>query len=109
MSRPPPLKRLERKLTVEVLWLYIVAVLLAHGPTYGYDVRRRIWEDYGFKPATVTTYTVLYRLEKEGILEKDERGVYRVTEKGVELYRDALSMLQGIVERLKAATHGGTA
>ncbi|NOZ30891.1 MAG: PadR family transcriptional regulator [Crenarchaeota archaeon] len=101
MDQPPPLKRLQRKLTIDVLWIYIVSVLLSEGPTYGYDVRRRIKEKYGFKPATVTTYTVLYRLEREGILEKDETGVYKVTPYGEELYHKALELLRGTLEKLE--------
>lgn len=101
MDQPPPLKRLQRKLTIDVLWIYIVSVLLSEGPTYGYDVRRRINEKYGFKPATVTTYTVLYRLEREGILEKDESGIYRVTRYGEELYEKALEILRGTLEKLE--------
>lgn len=88
---------------MEVLWLYIIAVLLRHGPTYGYDVRRRIMEDFGFKPATVTTYTVLYRLQREGLLEKDEAGLYRVTSQGVELFREALGFLKELVGGLEAS------
>lgn len=103
MEQPPPLKRLKRKLTIEVLWIYIVSVLLSGGPTYGYDVRRRIREKYGFKPATVTTYTVLYRLEREGVVEKDEAGTYKVTSHGRELYRKALGLLKETLQKLEEA------
>ncbi|MCE4626179.1 MAG: PadR family transcriptional regulator [Desulfurococcales archaeon] len=101
MDQPPPIKRLQRKLTIDVLWIYIVSVLLSEGPTYGYDVRRRISEKYGFKPATVTTYTVLYRLERERVLEKDESGVYKVTQYGEKLYEKALEILRGTLEKLE--------
>jgi len=107
MDQPPPLKRLQRKLTIDVLWIYIVSVLLSGGPTYGYDVRRRIREKYGFKPATVTTYTVLYRLEREGILEKDESGVYKVTPYGKKLYSRALEILRGTLEKLEEVSAEG--
>ncbi len=99
----PALKRLERKLTIDVLWIYVVSVLLKHGPTYGYDVRRRIQEDYGFRPATVTTYTVLYRLEREGILRKDEQGTYHVTSLGIEAFRGAIAFLEERLDALKRA------
>lgn len=103
---PPPLRRLQRKLTVDVLWIYVVSVLLSEGPTYGYDVRKRIRGRFGFAPATVTTYTVLYRLEREGVIGRDESGLYKVTPRGEELYRRALEFMRGILERLEAPSPG---
>ena len=99
-AKPSPLKRLEKKLTIEVLWLYVIAVLLER-PTYGYDVRRRITEEFGFKPATVTTYTVIYRLEREGLIEKLPDDTYRVTEYGVKLYEEGVRLLGRIHEMLE--------
>ncbi|MEB3806093.1 MAG: PadR family transcriptional regulator [Desulfurococcales archaeon] len=95
-----PLKRLEKKLTVEVLWLYIIAVLLEK-PTYGYDVRRRIRELFGFKPATVTTYTVIYRLEREGLIEKRDDGTYTVTREGAKIFREGVEMLGRVYQLLR--------
>ncbi len=86
-----------------MLWLYVIAVLLRNGPTYGYDVKRRIHELFGFKPATVTTYTVLYRLEREGLLVKDDNGLYRVTGVGEELYREALKFIRGTLRGLESS------
>ncbi|MCE4601390.1 MAG: PadR family transcriptional regulator [Desulfurococcales archaeon] len=96
-----PLKRLEKKLTVEVLWLYIIAVLLEK-PTYGYDVRRRIRERFGFKPATVTTYTVIYRLEREGLIEKKSDGTYTVTEEGEMIFQEGVEMLGRVYQLLSS-------
>jgi len=56
-------ERLVRKLTHENLWIYILT-LLKDGPLYGYEVRRMIEERFGFRPGQVTSYIVLYRLEK---------------------------------------------
>jgi DNA-binding PadR family transcriptional regulator len=68
-------ERLVRKLTQENLWLYILT-LLRQGPVYGYEIRRLIEERFGFKPGEVTSYVVLYRLEKAGLIHvvNKERG-----------------------------------
>ena len=96
---PPPLRRLRRKLTIENLWLYVVRVLLDK-PTYAYDVKRKIIERFGFKPATITVYTVIYRLEREGILEKTKEGTYVVTSQGRRAYEEALKMIASVLEQL---------
>jgi len=59
--------RLVRKLTTENLWLYILR-LLKEGPLYGYELRRKVEEEFGFKPGTVTCYIVLRMLEQEGLI-----------------------------------------
>jgi len=93
------LERLKRKITIENLWLYIINILLEK-PTYAYDVKKRIVERFGFRPATITVYTVMYKMVREGLLEKDENGVYRVTEQGRRAYEEALKLLEEIVMML---------
>ena len=95
------LERLKRKLTVETLWIYIVNVLLEE-PTYPYDVRRRIQRKFGFTPSTITTYTVIYRMEREGLLVKSGEGVYKVTEEGEKAYREALGFMRRILALLES-------
>ncbi len=98
------LLRLERKMTTENLWLYIVSIL-KDNPTYAYNIRVRIAEKYGFKPPTMTVYTVLYRLIREGLIEPvDYNGmkVYRVTEKGLAIYEQAVKYLQEVVNKLQS-------
>ncbi|MCE4602449.1 MAG: PadR family transcriptional regulator [Desulfurococcales archaeon] len=102
MGEPQPLERLRRKLTIENLWLYVVSAILKHGPTYAYDVKKKIVQEYNIKPATITVYTVIYRLEKEGILEKNPDATYKVTQKGVEAYRNAIQLLKDVIEKLEA-------
>jgi len=93
------LERLVRKLTVENLWLYIINILLEK-PTYAYDVRRRIVEKFGFKPATITVYTVIYRMEREGLLEKAENGSYKVTSLGRQAYEEGLRTIEEVLRKL---------
>jgi len=96
------LERLRRKLTVENLWMYVIAVL-AEKPTYPYDVRRRIEERFSFKPATITVYTVMYRMEREGLIAKRSDGTYEVTEKGLATLREAIVLLQDTARMLSSS------
>ncbi len=100
IEKNPPLSRLQRKTTVETLWLYILASLASEGPTYGYNVRKIITSKFGFKPSTVTLYTVLYRLERQGYLKK-ENDTYTITEKGIELLTKGIEHLEKTVNMLK--------
>ncbi|MBS7645631.1 MAG: PadR family transcriptional regulator [Candidatus Bathyarchaeia archaeon] len=103
-----PLKRLIRKLTVENLWIYILS-LLRDSPKYGYEIREEIRSRFGFKPGQVTSYMVLYTLEQDGYIESagtmrsltgPKRKYYRITEKGLNLLREAESFLSDIYGRL---------
>jgi PadR family transcriptional regulator PadR len=99
-------ERLVRKLTQENLWLYILT-LLRQGPLYGYEIRRLIEERFGFKPGEVTSYVVLYRLEKAGLIHvvNEKRGsrgpmrkYYAITPKGVNTLEKAKAFLKKLSE-----------
>ena len=84
-------RRFVNKLTKENLWFYILR-LLQDGPRYGYEIRAMINEKFGFKPATVTSYVILYKMAKDGLVEarrndvelrgKPDRKYYVITEEG---------------------------
>jgi len=101
-------ERLVKKLTVEVLWLYIVKMLLER-PMYGYEIAKEFRSKFGFSPARITVYTVLYRMEREGLLQSEYRGglpgslgrrYYRLTEKGLEAFKKARGFLEGTLRSL---------
>jgi len=96
------LKRLKDKLTKENLWIYIVKEL-AREPTYAYKVKVLLREKYNINVATVTVYTVLYRMEREGLITriKGDDKVYKVTEKGLEQLNKALTFLKNITRMLE--------
>lgn len=101
-----PLTRLKRKLTVENLWVYVIASLMIK-PTYAYRVRKLINELFGFSPTTITLYSVIYRLKKNGLIEEEfvsgER-IYKPTEEGVKELLEAISYLEQMIKRLKEVT-----
>ena len=97
------LKRLKDKLTKENLWLYIIKEL-SQKPMYAYQVKVTLKEKYGINVATVTVYTVLYRMEREGLIIKvraNEDKLYKPTEKGLEQLEKGLSFLHDVIERLR--------
>ena len=104
-----PMERLRNKITKEVLWLYILR-LLKERPMYAYELKERIKEAFEFEPATVSSYVVLYKLEKEGYVTaewqesqtgKPSRKYYKLTPKGEKLLEDGIAFLEGMVSKLK--------
>ncbi len=104
-----PMERLKDKLTKEVLWIYILD-LLKERPMYAYELKERIRDRFGFEPATVSSYVVLYKLEKEGYVTaewqesetgKPSRKYYKLTEKGRKLFEEGLEFLRNTIEKLE--------
>lgn len=97
------LERLKRKLTIENLWMYIVRLLEKHGPLKAYEVKKRLEEEYGVKPATITVYIVLYKMRREGLLDTVSVGgetLYKPSEKGLKALEEARRILEWAVKAL---------
>lgn len=103
-----PSERLEKSLTNDNLWIYILT-LLREGDMYPYEVREKIRERFGFSPGNMTAYIVLKKLEAGGFVSVSKKGqdkgpeksYYSVTGKGLdELSRakDAFSRFSGFLE-----------
>ncbi len=101
-------ERLVRKLTHENLWLYILT-LLSRKSLYGYEIRSLIEKEFGFKPGQVTSYVVLYKLERGGLIrvigeKKGSRGPFRkyyaITGEGVKELEKAKKFLSELSERI---------
>ena len=104
-----PMERLRNKITKEVLWLYILR-LLKERPMYAYELKERIKEAFEFEPATVSSYVVLYKLEKEGYVTaewqesqtgKPSRKYYKLTPEGEKLLEDGIAFLEEMISKLK--------
>ena len=101
-------QRLEQNLTKDLLWIWVLT-LLKEGPKYAYELRNEIQKRYGFSPATVTNYTILYLLKDEGIVRKTEmrndveridRKYYEITELGEKLLEEANHYLKETYQKL---------
>lgn len=85
------IKRFERKLTKELLWLYILS-LLKKESLHAYALRKKISEKFSFLPGNVSAYVVLYKLKSRGFVSKKReknRIVYSITPRGKNLLKEA--------------------
>ncbi|WP_309493484.1 PadR family transcriptional regulator [Candidatus Hecatella orcuttiae] len=101
-------KRLNDKLTKENLWIYILAELVKR-PMYAYEVAKAVKQKYMIPAATVTTYVVLYKMKREGLIEKKEksfplsrpaRKYYGITEKGLRALEEGKRLLRQTLDVL---------
>jgi DNA-binding PadR family transcriptional regulator len=92
-------------LTKANLWLYILR-LLEDEPLYGYEIKQKISKKFGFQPAIVSGYVILYKMKKDGLVQvewktsneegKPNRKYYNITDIGkramnqAKLYVEAL-------------------
>ncbi len=101
--------RLKKKTTAEMLWPYFLK-LLKERPMYGYELRQQVQKRFGWKPATVTSYVVLYRLQRKGYVTmgwKEQRGkparkYYKITKNGEELFREGIKYLKEFCAKLSS-------
>lgn len=85
------MSRLRKKLTVDLLWIYLLGILRKE-PMHAYALRREIEKRFGFLPGNVSAYVVLYKLQGRSFvssLQKGNRTVYSITLKGKELLKEA--------------------
>jgi len=96
------LDRLRTTLTKGNLWLYVLK-LLSDSPATPGEIKDGVNSRYAFSPATITFYSVLYKLRREGLVKKssDEfRTKYEITERG----REELSKGRNFLERVLRET-----
>lgn len=101
------IRRLKKKTTVELLWPYFLK-LLKERPMYGYELRQEVIKQFRWKPATVTSYLVLYRLQRGGYVTiewREQRGkparkYYKITKKGEELLEEGIKYLKEFSSKL---------
>jgi DNA-binding PadR family transcriptional regulator len=101
--------RFVNNLTRENLWVYILR-LLQEGPKYGYEIRAMINKRFGFKPATVTSYVILYKMANDGLVrtEKDvgegkgkpDRKYYVITDEGKRVMKAAKEFIGKFVKNV---------
>jgi DNA-binding PadR family transcriptional regulator len=100
--------RLITKLTKENLWLYILKMLMDR-PMYAYEINKMIQGKFGFSTATITVYVVLYKMQREGLIQiaeekaglgKPERKYYKITDQGYHEYHDGVHFLEETLLKL---------
>ena len=102
VSNSREMLRLKRKLSVEVLWIYLLSIL-KDKPLHAYALRKSVSQRFGFLPGNVSAYVVLYNLESRGFVstKKDSnRVVYTITDKGSALLDAAEKELRDTIKKL---------
>ena len=101
-------KRLTKKISIDNLWIYILR-LLQEKEMYGYELKESIKERFGFEPATVTSYTILYKLEKDNLVTshmkdnpegRPDRKYYTITQEGKNAMKKAKKLFEEISEKV---------
>jgi DNA-binding PadR family transcriptional regulator len=83
-SEPRIVKRLNEKIIKNFMDTIILAELRS-GPISGYDAITFIHTKYGFLVSSGTIYSMLYSLERNGLISginEERKRVYKLTEKG---------------------------
>lgn len=92
----PEMLRLERKLGIELLWVFILS-LIKSKPMHAYALRKMVQKEFGFLPGTVSAYVVLYKLESRGFVstqKQENKLVYSITPEGKKLLDTAKKTLK---------------
>ncbi len=77
-------EHLRGSLTRGNLWLYLLRALEA-GPATPVELKSIVEQRHGFTPATITFYSVIYKLRREGLVRRSTeefRSAYEITDKG---------------------------
>ncbi len=96
INNSPEMKRLERKLGVELLWVFVLSIV-KEKPVHAYALRKQVQEKFGFLPGNVSAYVVLYKLESRGFVktvQDENKVVYSITPDGKKLLQSAKRHLQ---------------
>ena len=104
MTHSKALRRLMRKITIETLWLYIARILHDSEPMKAYDVKKKLQEVFNINPPTITVYTVIYRMSKEGLLDTikiEGEVLYKLSDRGRNEFYEALEFIKKLVDKLK--------
>ncbi len=100
-------ERLVTKLTKENLWLYILTELQIQ-PMYAYEIAKTLKNKHKIQIATVTAYVVLYKMRREGLVERrgpgrnplSGRRYYGITELGRHTLQKGRDFLNDVLESI---------
>ena len=98
-------EHLKESLTRSNLWIYILSAL-EDGPATPGEIRRKVQSRHSFSPAAITFYSVLYKLRKEGLVQRKSeefRSAYEVTAAG----RAELARAGELLEKVRKSVSRG--
>ena len=96
-------EHLHTSLTKGNLWLYVLSVLEQKPTSSPRGIKQSVQERFDFAPATITFYSVLYKMTREGLVKRssDEfRSEYVITPRGREQLTRARALLGEVGSKL---------
>jgi DNA-binding PadR family transcriptional regulator len=102
------MRRLIARTTKDNLWLYVLT-LLEERDYFAYELRSAIQERFGVEMASVTAYVLLYKLQRDELVELSEerkegrrptRKYYRITKTGRKTLDQARMYLELLAKTL---------
>lgn len=97
---------IEKRILNEFMDLLVLLMLNGDGvEVSGYDVIKYLHKRFRFLPSAGTVYSLLYAMERKGLLKGEQRGekrVYSLTKKGKETAKAIFSAKNGIVTFVSA-------
>ncbi len=106
------MKRLITRTTKENLWLYVLT-LLEERDYFAYELRGAVHKRYGVEMASVTAYVLLYKLQRDGLVElsverregrRPTRKYYRITSLGRQTLDEAREYLLLLSKTLNSSS-----
>jgi DNA-binding PadR family transcriptional regulator len=101
-----------KKIHERIIKTFMDTIILSeikNGPISGYDVISYIHQKYGFLVNSGTVYSLLYSLERNGLLEGiwiDRKRVYKLTQKGsstIEIINNSNDKIKGFMSTILKA------
>ena len=89
--------RIIKKMRERVIKSFMDTIIMSelqNGPISGYDVISYIHNKFGFLASSGTVYSLLYSLERNGLVEGiwiERKRIYRLTEKGAQTIQTILN------------------
>jgi DNA-binding PadR family transcriptional regulator len=89
--------RIVKKMHERVIKSFMDTIIMSelqNGPISGYDVISYIHNKFGFLASSGTVYSLLYSLERNGLVEGiwiERKRIYRLTEKGAQTIQTILN------------------
>ena len=97
-----PFERFKKSNTENNLWIYILSLGKEREVT-NEEVRRLIFEKFGFLPGKILTPRVLYRLERQGYIKKEKykgKRAFRTTKKGIAELKKMKNFSRELLEKI---------
>ena len=94
------LNKLIKSTTTDNVWIYILSVLKKEN-IHAYALHKEIEKKFKWAPELITSYVVLYRIEKEGLIKSEKKGrikIYSITPKGNKTLKEAKKHLREVAE-----------